>query len=46
MKCISVEKLCEAAKTPEKLISEGEKAYTDQLEAAARKIFAQRGFLL
>lgn len=43
MKCISVEKLCEAAKTPEKLISEGEKAYTDQLEAAARKIFAQRG---
>ncbi len=43
MKCVSVEKLCEAAKTPEGLISEGEKAYSDQLEAAAGKIFAQRG---
>lgn len=43
MKCVSVEKLCKAAKTPENLISEGEKEYSDQLEAAAGKIFAQRG---
>ena len=43
MKCISVEKLCEAAKTPESLISDGEKVYSDQLEAAAEKIFEQRG---
>lgn len=42
MKCISVESLNNAANSPESFISESEKAYADQLEAAAKKIFAQR----
>lgn len=42
MKCISVDKLCEAAKSPEAFISEGEKCYSDSLAAAADIIYKNR----
>ena len=42
MKCISVEHLNNAAKTPEKFIVEGEKLYCEQLNNAAEKIFEER----
>lgn len=42
MNCISIEELNKAAQTPETLISEGEKIYTDQISAAAERIFEER----
>ena len=42
MKCIPVEQLNTAAKSPELLISDGEKIYAEQIENAARGIFERR----
>ena len=42
MKCISVEHLNNAAKTPEDFIIEGERLYSGQLSEAAEKIYEHR----
>lgn len=42
MKCIPVEQLNNAAKSPEQLIGNGEKIYAEQIENAARGIFENR----
>lgn len=42
MKCISAEHLNNAAKKPERFISEGELLYFEQLEQAAEKIYEHR----
>lgn len=42
MRCISVEYLNNAAKTPENFIAEGERLYFEQLREAAEKVYEQR----
>lgn len=42
MECISVETLCVAAREPEELIAQGEKAYAGRLAAAAEIIYENR----
>ncbi|MCI7760297.1 MAG: nucleoside kinase [[Eubacterium] saphenum] len=42
MKCIPIEQLNNAAKTPAQLVADGEKVYAEQIEHAARCIFERR----
>lgn len=42
MNCVSIERLNTAAKSPEEFISDGERLYSEQLDAAARSIFSVR----
>ncbi|MCH5203482.1 MAG: nucleoside kinase [Oscillospiraceae bacterium] len=42
MRCISIERLNEAARSPEEIIAEGERLYSEQLSAAAESIYSNR----
>lgn len=42
MKCIPIEQLNNAAKTPAQLVADGEKVYAEQIKHAARCIFERR----
>ena len=42
MKCIPIEQLNNAAKSPAELVADGEKVYAEQIEHAAQSIFERR----